>query len=212
MTAWRYVCLTIDRYLCVAFYHNRIYHIFNSRKNLAIIFLILFAFISLVNIPNLFSYIVLDADSNMTCESSYFINLVRNLVVCVFRVILPTLLQAIFSVLLIFRFFKVRRTVVTNSNGSMKKDYRFARIILWLNLIYFITEIPYCLTTLYFGIIGKTPTYPILANTSNELAVMSLVFYLSVVFGSYLFGSLFFVNFFTNKLFQREIRLMFGRR
>jgi len=95
-------------------------------------------------------------------------------------------------------------------NQSMEKEYRFARIILWLNLMFVITETPFLLTTFYFSVLGEIPLYPIDANASNSLALMTVVYYASLVFSLYLFGSLFFVNLFTNKIFQKEIKIIFG--
>jgi hypothetical protein len=94
----------------------------------------------------------------------------------------------------------------------MRKEYRFARIILWLNLMFIITEVPLMLTTFYFSILKVIPTYPIDTNVSNVIALMTLVYFVTLVFSLYLFGSIFFVNLFTNKVFQREIFDMVGRK
>ena len=60
------------------------------------------------------------------------------------RIILPLMLQIVFSTLLIYKLFKVRRNV--NRNQSMEKEYKFARIILLLNLIFLIIETPLMVT------------------------------------------------------------------
>jgi hypothetical protein len=59
-------------------------------------------------------------------------------------------------------------------------------------------------------VLGLVPTYPIDMNTSYDLAMWTLAYYVTLVFGLYLFGSLFFVNLLTNKLFQKEIKIIFG--
>jgi hypothetical protein len=211
MSAWLHVFLSIDRYLCVAF-NQKLAFILNDRKKLSFIFMGLFAFICVINVPNLFFTL---SNTNSTfpmpkaqCGSTPLINQIRNTVISIFRIILPLVLQITFSVLLIYKFFKVRRSVLMNK--SMEKEYRFARIILWLNLMFIITETPFLLATLYFSVVAQIPTYPLDVNSSNALALMTVVYYVALVFSMYLFGSIFFVNLFTNKVFQREILVIFG--
>ena len=94
-------------------------------------------------------------------------------------------------------------------NQTMEKEYRFARVILWLNLMFFINETPIFLITLYFSITGEIPIYPLDYNTSDSVAIVSLIYFISVFFSLYLFGSIFFVNLFTNKIFKKEILKIF---
>jgi len=212
MSAWLHVFLSLDRYLCVAF-NQKLAFFLNDRRKLSFVFLGLFGFICLINVPNLFFRLSL-ADSSSTstpkvqCDSTPLINQIRNIVISVFRIVLPLVLQILFSTLLIYKLFKVRRSVMMNQ--SMEKEYRFARVILWLNLMYIITETPLLLTTFYFSLLGEIPTYPIAAKTSNTLVIMTVVYNASVLLSVYLFGSLFFVNIFTNKIFQNEIKILFG--
>ncbi len=166
--------------------------------------------ICFINVPNLFFKISLDEQSNVKCDSTPLINQIRNMIISIFRIILPIIFQIVFSSLLIYKLFKVRRNV--NRNQSMEKEYKFARIILWLNLMFLITETPYLLTTLYFGLLGIVPKYPLDENTSYSLAIATLVFYLTLCFSLYLFGSIFFVNLLTNSLFKKEIKTIFGYR
>jgi hypothetical protein len=212
MSAWLHVFLSIDRYLCVAF-NQKLAFILNDRKKLSFIFLGLFALICVINVPNIFFRLSFTNSSSTTepkiqCGSTPLINLLRNMFISIFRILLPLVLQIVFSTLLIYKLFKVRRSVMANQ--SMDKEYRFARIILWLNLMFVITETPFLLTTFYFSLLGEIPVYPIDANASNALALMTVVYYGSLVFSLYLFGSLFFVNLFTNKIFQKEIKNMFA--
>ena len=141
-------------------------------------------------------------------DSTPLINQIRNVFISIFRIVLPLVLQIVFSTLLIYKLFKVRRSVMMNQ--SMEKEYKFARIILWLNLMFLITEMPFLMTTLYFAVIKEIPKYPIDTSASNIVALMTVVYYATLIFSLYLFGSLFFVNLFTNRMFQREIQIIFG--
>jgi hypothetical protein len=213
MSAWLHVFLSIDRYLCVAF-HQKLKKFLTNKKKLSFIFLGLFAFFCIINVPNLFFRLSITNSSSFTpkvqCDSTPLINQIRNMIISIFRIVLPLVVQIIFSALLIYKLFKAKRVVMTNQ--SMQKEYRFARIILWLNLMFIITEAPFLLTTLYFSILKLIPTYPIDTNASDMIAIMTLVYYVSLTFSMYLFGSLFFVNLFTNKVFQREIFAMIERK
>lgn len=201
-SAWFHVFLTLDRYLCVSF-NQELYFIFKDRKKLSLILLALTAFICGINVPNLFLQVSFDSDSKLQCMSSPTIYFIRNVLHSLFRVILPIILQIIFSSFLIYKLFKVRQNF--NSNRDIKKDIKFARNILWLNLMFIITETPLMMTTIYFGAKGATPVYPVAFGSSHEIAVMNAVYFSTVALGSYLFWSIGLVNLFTNKLFKKEI-------
>jgi hypothetical protein len=206
MSAWLHVCLTIDRYLCVAF-NKKLKTFLTNKKKLSLVFVGLYMFVCVINVPNLFFRLSITNTSapKILCDSTPLINQLRNMVISVFRIVLPLVFQILFSILLIYKLFKVRRTV----NQSMEKEYRFARTILWLNLMYIITEMPFLSTTLYFFVIKEIPTYPIDPSASDIVALMTVVYYVTLVFSLYLFGSIFFVNLFTNKVYQREIQIIF---
>jgi hypothetical protein len=215
MSAWLHVCLTIDRYLCVAF-HQKLNFLLKSKKKLSYGLVGLFIFICAINVPNLFFTLEITksntssstTEPKIQCDSTPLINQIRNIFISIFRIFLPLVLQIVFSILLIYKLFKVRRTVMANQ--SMDKEYKFARIILWLNLMFLITETPFLTTTLYFSVIKEIPKYPIDSSATNIVALMTVIYYATLIFSLYLFGSLFFVNLFTNKLFQREIQIIFG--
>ena len=78
MASWLYVCLTIDKYLCVAF-NNKLAFIFNDRKKLSFIMLGLFGVICLINVPNLFFRLSLNAKSDLECTSTPLLVPIRNL-------------------------------------------------------------------------------------------------------------------------------------
>jgi hypothetical protein len=210
MASWLYVCLTIDKYLCVAF-NNKLAYIFNDRKKLSFIILGLLSVICLINVPNFFFRLSLNTKSDLECMSTPLLFAIRNLTTIFFRTVLPISLQIVFSCLLLHKLFKVRRSVVTN-HSSMIKEYKFARIILWLNLIFIITETPFLLMTVYISVFNVMPVARLNADSSRDLAITMVIYYATLICSMYMFGSLFFVNLFTNNLFRKEIRKMFGLR
>jgi hypothetical protein len=219
MSSWLHVFLSLDRYLCVA-YNERFKFLLNDKKKLSFILMGLFGVVLVISMPNLFFRITsvtsYDPKTNQTqvnvlCTAASSIIVLRNAAVIVFRIVLPLILQIVISILLIHKLFKSRKAVAAaNMSRNMKKEHRFARIIVWLNVCFIITKTPFMLTTLYFGILGVKTEYPINETASNSLALYTLIFYVTSVLGSYMFGSLFFINLFTNRIFKKEIRLFFA--
>ncbi len=203
MSSWLYVFLTIDKYFCVAF-NNKLAFIFSNRKKLSLIILGLFGAICLINVPNLLFRLSEDDQSILECTSTPLVFALRNLTAIFFRTILPIILQIVFSSLLLYKLFKVRRSVLT-AHHSMEKEYKFARIILWLNLMIILTETPFLLMTIYVSVFNVTPVVRLGIYSTRDLALTMLIYYSTFVFSMYVFGSLFFVNLFTNHLFQKEI-------
>ncbi len=64
------------------------------------------------------------------------------------------------------------------------------------------------IATLYFGVLGVKTVYPLSESSSNSLAISTLIYYVTSILGSYMFGSLFFINLFMNRIFKREILLI----
>ena len=217
MSSWLHVFLSLDRYLCVA-HLNRLKFILKDKKKISFIILALFVFILIINSPNFFFRLtyesIIDSQSNQTqvsvvCTATSSILLIRNIIAIVIRIVLPLVLQMVFSVLLIYKLFKTRRAVAIFTDRDMKKEYRLTRIIIWLNICFIITESPLMITTIYFGVLGIRTVYPLSEMASYSLAISSLVFFLTNILAGYLFGSLFFINLFTNRNFRKEIRLIF---
>jgi hypothetical protein len=217
MSSWLYVFLSLDRYLCVVNF-KKLKSILKDKKKISLILLTLFVTTLVINSPNfllsLANVSAFDSQTNQTqvsivCTATSSILLTRNMIVIVFRIVLPLILQIIFSVLLIYKLFKTRESVAAGIDRNMKKEYRFARIIIWLNICFIITQTPFMIATIYFSVLGVRAVYPISETASNSLAISSLVFFMTNVFSSYMFGSLFFVNLLTNRIFKNEVRLIF---
>ena len=200
-------------------YHlNRLKFILKDKQKVSLIFLALFVFICVINLPNFFfgltNEYIIDIKTNQTqvkivCTGTSSILLIRNMIVIAFRIVLPLILQMVFSVLLIYKLFKTRVSVAASIDRDMKKEYRFARIIIWLNICFIITQTPLMISTIYFSVLGIRTVYPLSETASNSLAISSFVLFLTNILGGYLFGSLFFINLLTNRIFKKELRLIF---
>jgi hypothetical protein len=217
MSSWLHVFLSLDRYLCVV-HLKKLKFILKDKIKVSLIFMALFVIILVINSPNfLFSltYVSsIDSRTNQTqvsivCTASSSIFLARNIIGISFRIVLPFIFQMVFSVLLIFKLFKTKESITTGTDRDMKKEYRFSRIIIWLNICFIITQTPFMVTSLYLGVMGIRTVYPISETASYSLAMTTFVSFLTNILGGYLFGSLFFINLFTNRIFKKELRLIF---
>ena len=178
----------------------------------------LFGVICAINVPNLLFRLAptfnFDSKTNTStiieqeCKSTKMILLVRNTVASLFRILLPVSLQFIFSFLLISNIFRVSRSV--SVSRTLKREYRFAKIIVWLSLLLLMTETPLLIATLYFTVLSVNPSFPLDARTSHSLGIATLVYFCALTLSLYMFGSLFYVNLFVNKVFQNEIKLIIG--
>jgi len=157
-----------------------------------------------LNIPNLFYKI-----NQNVCTSTSLIVFVRNLEVTLFRTILPAILHIVLSSVCVNKYVKSRNRV--QSNMDDERDRRFTRIVIVLNVFFCLTELPFSCLTLYFGIIGQTPTYPIGEHTTYSLALANVVYYITLTFSGFTFNSLLVVNLLFNRIFQKELKKIFCR-
>jgi hypothetical protein len=200
MSIWINVGVTIDRFLSVTF-PNR-FQFINDRKKLSFIVLIVFKVLLLLNVPNLFYKINQDV-----CTSTSLVVFIRNLEIALFRAILPSILHIVFSAILIYKLYISGNRVQSNMNDQ--RDRRYTRIVIALNVFFCLTEFPFSSLTLYFGIIGQTPSYPISEGASVSIGIANFIYYVTLAFSGFTFNSLFIVNLMFNRKFQKELKKIF---
>jgi hypothetical protein len=205
MSIWINVGVTIDRYLCVSFPSE--FKFRNDRKKLSWIFFGVFVVLLLLNIPNLFFKINQNADSLVCSSTNSLIILIRNMEISIFRAVLPAFLHIVLSAILIKDLFKTRRSVQANQDD--RRERRFTRIVIALNVLFCLTEIPLSIMTIYLGIIGDNLLYPLPQNTAYSLGVAMICYQITVLISGFNFNSLLVVNLMFNKIFQKELRKIF---
>ena len=127
--------------------------------------------------------------------------------ISIFRAVLPAILHIALSAILIKNLLTSKRNVTQNQEE--KRERKFTRIVVALNVFFCITELPLSIMTIYFGILGFTPAYPIPENSSYSLALATVVYHAVVVLSGLTFNSLLFANLIFNKIFQRELGRIF---
>ena len=143
------------------------------------------------------------ASMSVYCSSTPTIELIRDIIAQLMRTIIPVILEAILNTILIYQLMKSR--VMTNYRRSLTKEYRFALTIIALNFTFLLTQIPLLISIIY----NKISNYQSL-NQSKLVAIANFAYLVSILFASYLFGSLFFINLAFNKIFQKEIQKIFN--
>ena len=209
MSAWLNVMVSFDRTLCLWHAKNR----FKSLKNKTKLFLIvlsLCAVICAINLPNAFYNITfqttLDSATNQTstetnCAApSQLIGLVRDTIGQVMRSVLPVILEAILSTLLVYKIIKTRKNL--NSFRPLSREYKFAFTIVMLNVTFLVTQTPLLILTFYVAQQSSA--------TPREMAIAKFAYKVALLFSAYLFSSIFFVNVFFNKQFLKEIYNLCG--
>jgi hypothetical protein len=205
MSIWINVGVTIDRFLCVSFPNK--FKFRNNKKKLSLILFVVFVILLLLSMPNLFYKINQNDDSIVCSSTNSLIVLIRNLEISIFRAVVPAILHIILSAILIKNLIISKRNVAINQDE--KRELKFTRIVIALNAFFCLTELPLSIVTIYFGILGFTPSYPLPENLSYSLALATIAYQTAIVLSGFTFNSLLFVNLIFNKIFQSELGKIF---
>ena len=90
---------------------------------------------------------------------------------------------------------------------SLRKEYKFAFTVIILNIVDFVTDMPFLISTIFINIYGYSQSY--VTTTSNEAAIASFAYVAAGVLSLFMYVLLFFVNLISNKLFRNEVRKIF---
>ena len=202
MSMWLNVMVTTDRMLCVFPMLSNKYKFIKNKCILSGIVTGLFLAICLINVSNLFFH--LNPHTGM-CTSHIFVILLRDLISIVTRVVIVLILQLVMNTILIYKLIKARKNL--RMPVSLKKEYKFMFNIIILNGVFIVTELPFLVSSILINIYGYNQT--LISHASNEAAWASFAYVCSIVFAAFFYVSLFFVNFFTNKMFGRECKKIF---
>ncbi len=214
MSAWLSVFATLERIACIS--GNKIFRFITDRIKLSLILLGLFTLILVLNVPSLFfnlssiSETVYETNQTIiykSCISTSLIILIRNIEISIIRVYIPTILQTVLSFVLMYCLKNNKAKL--NASLYFRNEYRFASLLIILNIVYVVTEIPYMVLTIYFGILGKTPDFPINFNSTHSLAIATLIYFCTFILSTYMFCSLFFLNIILNKKIKRQVIFYF---
>ena len=198
MSVWLNVLVTADRLLCVYSLFNRFTFFKRKKIHLGIV-TSLFLVLCIINVPNFFFH--LDPQIGM-CISVKSVILLRDSIAMIMRIIVPLFLQLVMNTILIYKVFKARKSL--RMTRSEKNDNRLAFTVIILNLVLIVTELPFSVNVILINLYGYNQT--LISPTSKNASLASFAFVCSLVFSSFYYVSLFFVNLSTNKMFRREFK------
>jgi hypothetical protein len=204
---WLYVLLTYDR--INLFSDNYENSFLNRKRNVRLVIGLVSFVIFVLHGANLFFYPetrIINSKNVTICSSSNTIMMIRDYMGLLIRIVLPLVLQTVFNVMLIKKLFKFR----THLHSSLKQEKRFAFTVVISNVVFFIGEIPFLVTTVLINMYGYNQTY--ISTSSRESAISSFAYLCSNAFALFTsYSLLFFVNFLTNKKYKQEVRKLLRR-
>lgn len=172
----------------------------------------------LVNSGNLFYYVKKSNYSKeKKCTGDMGIQLYSDLILILFRTIIPIFTMGILSILIIRKLSQINRIRKkaaspyqahrNNSHGSAHKDHQFTFTVVSMNFVFILFNIPttlvYIVRHIYL-IISKSNT------DANLIAKMDLMWTISFNLGTLYFSSFFLLNTIFNKLFRAEVFKLMG--
>jgi hypothetical protein len=214
--AWINVFMSFDRLIVMHYENMDAYkkrpNLIKTKMNLSFIFFMLTIIVSIINFPSLL-YEVTGVGNNVTnvtvfmcAPPSVNIGLLRDFIPLFVRIVIPSVLQIVMSVILVNKLLKLKINVNTL---SLKREYKYTFTIIVLNIVYIFTDLMAIASLISINVYGYNQTY--ISKTSNESAIASFIYIFVIIFVIFIICDLlFFVNLFTNKKFQREAkRLLF---
>jgi hypothetical protein len=147
-------------------------------KKVSIIISALFAIVCVINLPNLFFYLQSQTFFNpltnstivyVSCTASTTMLLIRDTATIFSRVVLPLVSEVVINTILIRNLFKLNKITTTVSHN---REYRFAKTIIILNVIYGFSNCILATTIIFINIYGYNQQY--ISTTSDESAIASL--------------------------------------
>ena len=208
MSSWINVMVSFDRIVFVLYPHSDFFKIFKNKKQLLWIVAGILMVISICNIPNLFFSVEqgLVSNQNITsrkCTSSASIVFMRDLSSVILRTALPVILEFILNTILIQKLNTYKKNFTYNSNHDLKSEYKFSFTIVFVNILFLLTQLPSFIVVIYLNTLDYSGAK---VNASRTLAIAQLVFVLTVMLSSFDYLSLFFVNFILSSNFRKEFK------
>ena len=205
MSSWINVMISLDRMLCIT-YRNKFLYL-KGKRNICLIIFAMLLVIVILNSPNLFLRVVTRTDNstwNQTgvsissiCSSDDGIILIRDILGQLVRTVIPVILEFVLNGVLIFKLIKYRRNI--SVPRSLNRDYKFAFIIVILNLTFFITQFPLIVCVAYASFLNFVNV------SAKHLMIVVFVKKVTVLFAAFMFYSIFFVNIIFNKIYKIEL-------
>ncbi len=203
ISVWLNVMVSFDRMISITFPHK--FSCIKDRPFLTKILLGLFVFISLMNVLD-FTLRVNETPSTgnqsiatKSCSASNkIIGIIQGGIIQMMQTILPYIFVFGLNTILVYKIIESRNNL--SIRRSLYRDYKFSFTIVMLNLIFFITQTPLLISSIYFAVLN----YQQLASSTVKYLFNTFFQVNAFFFASCTISSVFFVNLAFNKNFKYE--------
>ena len=206
VSSWMCVLITFDRFIFVLYEQDQRFRFMKKKINLALIIMGIFICLAILDIPNLFFGLVINAKTGVTlCTAPFAILFTTDIMTSFIRTYIPMILMLLFSVIMIRKILNKKR--LTNNQSSQKrKEYQFTIAVMAYNVYFFVFNFPYAL----FYIFNDVNLYngALIGDFGATYSFLNFVF-LNLTLSQPALS--FFINFAFNKLFRQEIFMLFGK-
>jgi hypothetical protein len=217
LSSWLQVMITFDRILSVNF-SNRFKQL-RKRKFILMIILLIFVALAFINGINFFYYLkevnvvntaqtrlntsIANASEELAetvCTSDATVVFIRDMVIILFRTVVPFIITFVLNLLLIRCLMSSKRKLKKTA-ANLHRERQFAFTIIALNVFFFLTQLPLGASLILLNIEQH-------AAISTNAMLINFAFYVSVYVGLLFNTFSFLVYLCFNKIFRKEFFLM----
>lgn len=187
--------------------YPRRFFFLNKKINIIYIMILMLIFEGIVNIPNLFQYIKYQNNNNtnvLSCAASNTMSIVSNFTTSMLRSIIP----AIFMIILDIFTFKILFLSKKKISKSLRKHKAFAIVLLILDSIFFLFNLPLSCTEILVATYKDILLYP---STNNTMALIYLLHAFANTIAYFYYLMPFFIHLVFNYWFRKELFIFIFR-
>ena len=203
-SSWIPVIITIDRFIFICHGNNQRLNFIKKKRTLTGLILVIFILIIIFNIPSLLSYI----SPTGTCINSSLVDIISDSINITLRTSIPFGVMLILNIIMIRKIFYTSRSTFIQ-NPLFKKEFQFTVAVIAYDVYFFVLNFPLSIYYIFFDlneILGS------LADSQTDFsASYSLVSAITNSLSLCVQTLSFFSYFGFNKLFRKEIYLLFRR-
>jgi hypothetical protein len=195
--------ITLVNFLKVKYPRRFLY--LNKNVNIIYIMILIFLCEGLVNTGNLFQYITYKNGTASACgTASNTIAIVANFTTSMLRSAIP----AVFMIILDFLTIKILFVSKRRISNDLSKQKAFANVLLILDIIFFIFNVPLSCTEILTVVYQNILLYP---SSNNTMTLLNLLHGFANTFAYIYYLIPFFINLFFNRLFRQEFYALLFR-
>jgi hypothetical protein len=188
--------ITLVNFLKVKYPRRFVY--LNKKMNIIYIMILMFLCECIVNTSNMFQFITYNKNGTaLSCGPSNTVGIVANFTTSMLRSIIPSLIMIYLDFQIIQILFISKKRI----SNDLSKQKTFAIVLLVLDIIFFIFNVPLSFTEILTAVYSNILLYP---SSNNTMALMNLLHALANTLAYTFYLVPFFINLFFNRLFRQE--------